>query len=182
MTSVAQFGDVPTAHLTRETLLARLTALGIETRTVDHVAVFTVAESAAVEAELSAKIPGTATKNLFLKDAKDKLYLLVAEAHAAIDLKRLPQFIGSGRLSFGKPELLKRVLGVEPGSVTAFAIANAAPETITLLLDKTLAAASHVNCHPMTNTATTNIAVRDLLAFFRKHGHAPQIVDLSALQ
>ncbi|MFM2421758.1 MAG: hypothetical protein RL291_288 [Pseudomonadota bacterium] len=167
------------AHLTRETLMLRLKELGIETKTVDHIPVFTVAESAEIERELQAVIPGAATKNLFFKDAKDKLYLFVAEAHAKIDLKLLHKQIGSARLSFGKPDLLQAELGVTPGSVTAFAIANTEPERVTLLLDKTLAEAARINCHPLTNAATTNIAKADLLAFFRAHGHEPRIIDLT---
>jgi Ala-tRNA(Pro) deacylase len=167
-------------HLTRETLMARLDELGIKTRTIDHIPVFTVAESATVEAAVQSEIPGAATKNLFLKDAKDRLYLFVAAAHAKIDLKELPKRIGAARLSFGKPDLLMEVLGVTPGSVTAFAIANASPDRVTLLLDRALADATRINCHPMTNTATTNISRDDLLAFFKAHGHTPRIVDLTS--
>ncbi|HEX5957586.1 MAG TPA: prolyl-tRNA synthetase associated domain-containing protein, partial [Hyphomicrobiaceae bacterium] len=54
---------------TRQDLLARLVELGIATVTVDHAAVFTVAESSQLERQL----PGGHTKNLFLKDKKDRL-------------------------------------------------------------------------------------------------------------
>jgi Ala-tRNA(Pro) deacylase len=168
------------SHLTRETLMVRLESLGLSTKTIDHKPVFTVAESAEIETELQSVIPGAATKNLFLKDAKDRLFLFVAEAHASIDMKALHKRIGSARLSFGKADLLEAVLGVTAGSVTAFAIANATPDRVTLLLDKTIAEAERVNCHPLTNTATTNIAVRDLMVFFAAHGHRPAIVDLTA--
>ena len=100
---------------TRAELMARLDDLGMAVKTVDHDAVFTVAESEALHRNLA----GGHTKNLFLKDAKDQLFLIVAECHTAIDLKALPKLIGSGRLSFGKPELLMEVLGVTPGAVIA---------------------------------------------------------------
>src|SRR5262245_41599550 len=105
---------------TRQDLFARFLELGIETRTVEHPAVFTVAESERLERNM----PGGHTKNLFLKDARDRLFLVVAESHAAIDLKSLHKTLGCARLSFGKPELLAEVLGVPPGSVTAFGLIN----------------------------------------------------------
>ena len=105
---------------TRQDLFARLAELGIETATVEHEAVFTVAESSRLEREL----PGGHTKNLFLKDKKGRLFLVVALGHAQIDLKTLHKTLGCDRLSFGKPELLMEVLGVTPGSVTPFALIN----------------------------------------------------------
>lgn len=161
--------------LTRESLLALLAELGIKTRTVDHEAVFTVAQSSAIERDLQ----GGHTKNLFLKDNKDRLFLLVAESHAGIDMKSLGKRFGSSRLSFGKPELLEKKLGVTPGSVTAFAIANDAAGEVTFFLDRSLTRFETVNCHPLTNTATTNIALADLLRFIRATGHEPRVVDLT---
>ena len=84
--------------LTRVQLFARLNELGIVTRTVEHPPLFTVAQSAEVERQL----PGGHTKNLFLKDAKANLYLVVALTTTSVDLKTLPQTISSHRLSFGK--------------------------------------------------------------------------------
>ena len=69
----------------RNDLLAHLAALGIETHTVEHDAVFTVAQSSRLEREL----PGGHTKNLFLKDKKDRLFLVVALGRSQIDLKSL---------------------------------------------------------------------------------------------
>src|SRR5215475_4373353 len=104
----------------RQDLLARLAELGIATHTVEHPAVFTVAESSVLERRL----PGGHTKNLFLKDKKDRLFLVVALGHAKIDLKGLHKAVGCERLSFGRPELVREVLGVQPGSVTPFALIN----------------------------------------------------------
>ena len=116
---------------TRQDLLARLEELGIASTTLDHEAVFTVAESSRLEREL----PGGHTKNLFLKDKKDKLYLVVALGSAHIDLKTLHKQLGSDRLSFGKPELLMEVLGVPAGSVTPFALINDKARRVTVILD-----------------------------------------------
>lgn len=162
--------------LTRAEIVARLDALGIPHRTVDHEAVFTVAESDRLHRDLS----GGHTKNLFLKDAKDRLWLVVAEAHTAIDLKALPKAIGSARLSFGKAELLMEVLGVTPGSVTVLALANDRDRRVSVVVDQRLMDYDVVNCHPLTNTATTSLARDDVLRFIRACGHEPRVLSLTA--
>ena len=161
---------------TREDLLARLGDLGIETVTVDHPAVFTVAESSQLERQL----PGGHTKNLFLKDKKDRLFLVVALGHAKIDLKSLHKALGSDRLSFGRPELLMEVLGVTPGSVTPFALINDKARRVTVILDADMMRHERLNYHPLANTATTNIACEDLLAFVRSCGHEPRVLAVAS--
>jgi len=106
---------------------------------------------------------------------------LVAESRTAVDLKSLPKRIGSARLSFGKPDLLLAVLGVTPGSVTAFAVANDTEHRVTLLVDSALMRHDRINCHPLENTATTSIGRDDLLRFWRATGHDPHIVDLTGV-
>jgi Ala-tRNA(Pro) deacylase len=160
--------------LTKEDLFQRLGQLGITTKTVDHPAVFTVAESDALEQQF----PGGHTKNLFLKDAKDRLYLVIARSHTQIDLKTLHKLIGAARLSFGKPDLLMEVLGVPPGSVTAFSLINDGNRRVSVVVDAALMQYDTINCHPLVNTATTNIPRDELLRFIRACGRDPQIVAL----
>jgi len=160
---------------TRSDLFARLDQLGIATTTVDHQAVFTVAESTGLERSLR----GGHTKNLFLKDAKDRLFLVIAQSSTPVDLKSLHKMLGCARLSFGKPELLMQVLGVPAGSVTAFCLMNDAGHRVSVVIDADLMRHDTINCHPLVNTATTNISRDDLLKFIRACGHDPQIVGLS---
>lgn len=161
--------------LTPDALIAKLDELGIKTERIDHVAVFTVAESK----ELRGKVPGHHTKNLFLKDKKGRLFLVSAKFDARIDLKRLHETLGaSGRLSFGSAELLLEKLGVTPGSVTAFAVVNDREGAVTMVLDANLTTGEEVNFHPLVNTATLRIGRDDLVAFLRETGHEPLIVDL----
>jgi Ala-tRNA(Pro) deacylase len=162
----------------RQDLFARLACLGILTETVEHEAVFTVQQSFKLERTL----PGGHTKNLFLKDKKDRLFLLVALSRARIDLKNLHQILGSDRLSFGRPELLLEVLGVPAGSVTPFALINDTHQRVTVILDADMMRQERLNYHPLENTATTNIAGEDLLRFIRACGHAPRILAVAAEQ
>ena len=162
-------------HLTPAALCDRLSALGIAFERIDHPAVFTVSESQA----LRQSMPGLHSKNLFLKDKKGRLFLVSARSDARIDLKRLHERIGaSGRLSFGSAELLMEKLGVTPGSVTAFAVANDRAGEVTMVLDRQLTSGEPVNFHPLINTATLCLARDDLVAFLRETGHEPLIVDL----
>jgi Ala-tRNA(Pro) deacylase len=161
---------------TRETLFKRLDELGIAHRTIEHPAVFTVAESAAIERDLS----GGHTKNLFLKDAKGRLFLVVAESHTRVDLKTLPKAIGSARLSFANAELLAEVLGVAPGSVTLFALLNDTGRRVSVVVEKKLMSYDSLNAHPLENTATTSVSREDALRFIRACGHEARIVDLEA--
>ena len=174
--AVADGSAASASAASREQLFARLAEFGIATRTYEHAAVFTVEESHGLERE----IPGGHTKNLFLKDNKDALFLVVAESSTRVDLKALAGRIGAGRFSFGKPDLLMRALGVTPGSVNAFAVCNDTAGVVSVVIDARLMRHDSVNCHPMTNTATTNIARDDLLRFIRATGHEPRVVDLES--
>jgi Ala-tRNA(Pro) deacylase len=161
---------------TPDDLFALLDRLGISHSTVSHPPLFTVEQSR----ELRGQIPGAHTKNLFLIDRKDRLFLVVAEESAEIDLKHLHRRIGaSGRLSFGKPDLLRATLGIEPGSVTAFAAMNDKEGRVAVLIDAALAAQTELNCHPLVNTGTTRIATADLMRFLVETGHEPRIVPIS---
>lgn len=161
---------------TRAALFEFLDRHGITTRTVEHAAVFTVEESEKLDREM----PGGHTKNLFLKDAKGRLFLVVAEARASIDMKSLHKTLDCARLSFGKPDLLMEILGITPGSVTAFSVINDSKGQVTVIIDETLMGFDKLNCHPLVNTATTNIDRDDLLRFLRATGHEPRIVRLPA--
>src|SRR3954470_23395689 len=102
-------------------LFTFLDRLGIAHPTVTHPALFTVEQSRA----LRGTIPGGHTKNLFLRDKKGALYLVVALEDAEIELKSLHRRLGAnGRFSFGSADLMREVLGVEPGSVCPFAAMN----------------------------------------------------------
>lgn len=161
----------------QDDLFACLEGLGIETTTVTHPPLYTVEESQS----LRGAIAGLHSKNLFLKDKKGSLFLVVAQEDAVIDLKRIHERIGaSGRVSFGSAELMQSLLGVLPGSVTPFGVINDQPARIQVVLDEQLASADAVNFHPLVNTATTTIAASDLLAFLRATGHEPLLLSFSA--
>lgn len=157
------------APASRTDLFSFLDRHGIEHRTVDHPPVFRVGEGDAIKAAL----PGGHTKNLFLKDKKGAIFLICAISSTAIDLNATSKLIGSGRFSFGSAERLMEYLGVEPGSVTLFAIINDPDRKVTLVLDEALFARDPVNFHPLKNDATTAISPSDMLKFVRALGREP---------
>jgi len=164
--------------LSPQQLFARLAALGVDQRTVEHPPVFTVDEAKALRGNL----PGHHIKNLFLRNKKEEMWLVVALEDRAIDLKRLGEALGAGRLSFGSPDRLRRHLGVEPGSVTPFALVNDETRQVRLALDRGLSpdglgGGGPVNAHPLVNTMTTAIAPADLLRLFEATGHVPLWLD-----
>lgn len=154
-------------------LFDRLEALGITHRTVEHPPVFTVEEAKALRGNL----PGHHIKNLFLRNKKEEMWLVVALEDRAVDLKRLGEVLGAGRLSFGSPDRLRRQLGVDPGSVTPLALINDDARVVRLALDRGLTEGGPVNAHPLVNTMTTALAAEDLQRFFAATGHTPQWLD-----
>ena len=160
---------------TRAELFAFFEKLGIVTTTFEHEPVFTVDEAKKVHDN----VPGGHCKNLFCKDEKGVLWLIVAMEDSAIDLKAAPAKIGSRRLSFGKPELLMEVLGIAPGSVTPFSLINDKQVRTNVILDEAMMKLVYLNFHPLKNDATTTIAAADLLTFIKACGHNPRIVAVS---
>jgi Ala-tRNA(Pro) deacylase len=164
------------APKTADDLFRFLDTLGISHKTKTHPPVFTVAESVSLRDE----IPGGHTKNLFVKDKKDQFFLLTVEENASVDLKTVHTIIGAAsKVSFGKPEKLMEYLGVAPGSVTAFGAINDTGHKVTFVLDKDLLEHDVINCHPLTNEATTSIGRDDLTRFMEATGHTPLVLKVT---
>ena len=159
--------------LSPQQLFDRLAGLGIDHKTVEHEAVFTVEQAK----QHRGALPGHHIKNLFLRNKKEEMWLVVALEDRAIDLKRLGEVLGAGRLSFGSPERLRTWLGVEPGSVTPFSVINDTARKVSLVLDRGIGDGGPINAHPLTNTMTSAIVLPDLLRFFEATGHAPRWLD-----
>ena len=158
-------------------LFAFLDELGIITETLEHPATFTVAESKSIKADL----PGGHSKNLFLKDKAGNILLISAHHETQIALNQLHKHIGTKRLSFGKAELMGEILGVTPGSVTAFALMNDKDGRVRFILDKTLSDFATLCFHPLRNTATTAINRSDFERFVEATEHSLEVFDFSVL-
>ena len=145
--------------VTSDELLAFLDSLGVAASTVEHPPLHTVEELQALRGD----IPGGHVKNLFVKDKKSRLFLLVLGEETPVDLKRVHERIGAqGRVSFGSAELLEAVWGVKPGAVTPFGAINDREGRVTVVLDAEMMRHERLNFHPLVNTRTTGLNSADL--------------------
>jgi len=154
---------------------ARLDALGIAYTRHDHPPVATVEEAVRHWAD----IPATHCKNLFLRNQKgDRHYLVIVEHAKRVDLRRLAEQIGDGKLSFASPERLKTYLGLTPGSVSPFGLINDSSRAVRVVIDGDLKAATRLSFHPNINTVTLTIAGADFTRFLEACGNIAQYVSV----
>jgi Ala-tRNA(Pro) deacylase len=143
----------------------------------EHAAVMTVAESEL----LVPALPGAKTKNLFLRDKKGlKHFLVTIPAALSVNLNRLGDVLGAGRLGFASADRLLRHLGVTPGSVSMLGLVNDTAHHVQFVIDQALWEAPAVQAHPLVNTATMVMPHADLVRFLAATGHEPQIISVPA--
>lgn len=158
-------------------LFELLDAAGIAHRTVEHAAVFTVAESDLIRHSM----PGLHCKNLFLRPAKgDGPYCLATlKEDRVVSVNALARAAGWPRVSMASADELRAVLGVEPGSVTPLGLVNAPPGSVSFALDAAIAEGeAPLWSHPLRNTASTAIKPLELRRFLEGLGHPVRVVAL----
>lgn len=158
-----------------QNLLKHMDELQIPYQLYTHEPVFTVEESHKVDKE----IPGTHTRNMFLRDKKERMFLITLRHDTPIDLKKLSDLLGTGRFSFGSPERLWTYLGVKPGSVTPLSILNDTEHKVQLVLEAGMMDTPLVNFHPLDNSMTVGMPPSALMTILEKSAIQPQIMDLS---
>ena len=159
---------------TQQDLLNVLEQINIEYTNHEHPAVFTVEEAA----QHHDGIKGAHSKNLFFKDKKKNLFLVVTLSDKPIRIKEVAKKINAKSPSFGKPDLLAEVLGVIPGAVTPFAAINATGHPLKVVLDEELMENKWLNFHPLVNTATTTVASEDIPRFMEHCNQEYEIIRL----
>ena len=158
---------------TEADLFSLFDRLAIRHSTVEHAPLFTVEDGA----DLHHTIPGLHCKNLFLKDKKGKIWLVVMPGDKRANLNSLEKKIGAARLSFARAELLLDILGLTPGSVTPFGLMNDTQKQVTVVLDEDMLRSDKVNFHPLRNTASTTIGSEDLVRFIKELAYSPVIAN-----
>ena len=140
----------------------------IEYQRHDHPPVYTVEDVK----RLVPVLPAARTKNLFFRDKKGRRhFLVVVPAEKRVDIKALPDAIGSNRLSFASADRLKRYLGVDPGAVSVFAIVNDVDHAVEVIIDEELWISEAFQFHPLVNTSTLVISRENLNRFIDSTGH-----------
>lgn len=159
--------------LTRGAVLALLDTFAIPYRLYEHEAIMTIAEAENVRRMLD----GTLCKCLLLTDQGGSLRLLVAHGDFRVDMRKLADQLGSGRLFFAPPEALEANLGCKPGSATVLGLANDIENRVTAVIqDSLLSAGRDLHFHPMENTASVGFSAESLIRFLEHIRHAPVIV------
>jgi len=102
---------------------------------------------------------------LFLKNKKNKFFLISCEEFTDINLKKISKSLDLGNVSFAKEEYLINLLGIKPGSVTPFALLNDTENKIDFYLEEKLYNSEFVNFHPLTNTATITMKCNKFIEF-----------------
>ncbi len=126
-----------------------------------HSPLFTVEDSN----KLRGEIKGVHSKNLFLKNKKNKFFLISCQEFTNINLKSISKSLNLGNVSFARSEYLITLLGIKPGSVTPFALLNNVENNIDFYLEDKLYESEYINFHPLTNTATVTIKSNDFIKF-----------------
>ena len=154
-------------------LLTMLSKLNIRYNIYEHPPLHTVKESK----KLRGRIEGIHTKNLFLKNKKNKFFLFSCQESTIVDLKQLNKELNLGNISFAKDLYLKNILGVKPGSVTPFGLINDQNNEIKFFLDKKILYHKKVNFHPLVNTSTISLDIKDFLLFMKKNNKLVIIIN-----
>lgn len=160
---------------TVEHVLTALTTLGIEHETIKHEPLYTVEQSKQVMFEK----PGAHTKNLFLRNKKGRMFLLVVEQDRTVDLKGLRDKLQlpGGQFAFASTERLTKFLGVVPGSVSPLALINDHSKQVQLYIESSLLKQEWIYLHPCRNTHSTRIRSDDLITLLNAWNHPATLLD-----
>ncbi|KAI4388311.1 hypothetical protein MLD38_000653 [Melastoma candidum] len=163
---------------TKEQLLSRLQELRVDFTKYEHPAVLTVE----AQAMYVGNVEGALSKNLFLKDKKQRFYIVSALANTNVDLKVLSQRLGLGKggVRMAPEEALGEILQVPLGCVTPFAVINESARHVSLLLDQGFKSQKRCIFHPLSNDTSIALSANDLDNFLRSVGRDPLYVDLEA--
>lgn len=150
--------------------------LHISYERVDHDPAFDMESCAGIGEVLGVHI----CKNLLLTPRnRSAFYLLAMPEDLPFRTADFSKIIGSSRLSFATAEDLQELLGVQPGSASVLGLMNDTDHRVTLALERRVAEAEWLGCHPCRNTSSLRLKTADLLHVILPHiGCTPVIVDL----
>ena len=159
-----------------QAILEMLHQLDIPYRAVSHAPAATIADCAAVEAQIGA----TVCKNYFLTTKNHKIHCLcVTRPNARFHTADISKQAGTSRLSFAGEDEMVELLRTHPGSVSPLGLAFDSAHAVRLLVDRALQDLPELAFHPCDNTQTLALSTR---AFFERFlpatGHAPQWVEI----
>lgn len=149
----------------KDSILEFIEAKGIDYTLYQHERVFSKADLSNLP-----KTEGEVLKSLVLTNKRHDLFMFTLPLNKNADLKSLASKIASTRLSFGSNQDLVP-LGVLPGMVSPLALLNDVQRQFTYIEPLELRQYSLVNCHPLDNAFSIDIALNDLEKLVVDSGH-----------
>ena len=117
-------------------------------------------------------------KNLFLH-SRQGFFLIMLPDSQRLNMRQLKKQLDTSRLSFARPDELKKILAIAPGAVSPFNLINDRDHQVTLVVARQLLESNlPLGCHPNDNTKTVIIPVDRLLNLVKEWGNPVQILDL----
>jgi len=151
-----------------------LNQLHISYKTVDHEPVYTVAQAEIVDMPLK----GEGCKSLFLTDSHERVFVLAClPSEQKADLKRIAKVMGTSRLHFVGPELLKAKLGLVQGAVGPMGLINDVDHAALVYVDGELSG-RHLRMPANITSRTIGLAYDDVLKYVKALGNRVVVDDL----
>ena len=145
---------------------------------IEHPPVYTCEEAD----RYTGHYPGVGTKNLFLSNHKsDRYYILMTLTALKINFKSLQKMLMQKKLKLSSLEDTREYLGIEPGAVSIFSIVNDKSKQVEVILDERLYGYKLVQTHPLINTTTLIISMKNIELFLYTFGIRYQILKIPAV-
>lgn len=115
--------------------------------------------------EIAKKIGSSCCKSLLVKNKK-QFFLFVIPGEERFNSKEAAKFLKSGHLSFASAEDLERLMHTFPGAVSLLGLLFDKDNEIIVYLNKRVAEADFIDCHPCTNDRSLKMSLKDVLQKF----------------
>jgi len=160
---------------TPQIVMGVLDSLHIDYKTYMHEPLYTVDQAKTVQYDKE----GAHTKNLFLRNKKGNMFLLVVEQDHKVDLRGLRDRLQTpgGQFAFASTDRLGQYLGVVPGSVSPLAVINDHSCAVRVLFEKSILDQQWIFLHPCRNTHSTRMRTEDLLRVLEHWDHPVTQID-----
>lgn len=153
-----------------------LDKLGVSYDRVDHPAAETMEACTLVDDVLGCAM----CKNLLLSNRQNtQFYLLMIPGDKKFYTKDLSALLGVSRLSFAAGKYMEEFLNITPGSLSVLGLMNDWERAVRLLIDEELRTAHFIGVHPLINTSSLRISMKDMTEkVIPAMGHVPTYVSL----
>ena len=169
------------SELADNSIIAKLNEFGVPFDAYMHVSCMTAEEL--VENVKLASEKETHTKNLFFKDKKHGLFLVVHATSTTMNTKQLGNLLaldGKVNMRLAEAAFLDEKLKVKPGCVGPLCIVNDESKEVKLILDKALLDYDLIHSHPLRNDASIKLTPESLHEYLSKASVEPIIIDFAS--